>query len=67
MLLSETKALFAQKREREKHKTMFTKEQSQTEDGELQFALPRQPSCENTATCDALRLARWDAANGART
>jgi len=34
------------------------------EDGELQCALPRQPSCEYTTTFDALRFAGWDA--GAR-
>jgi len=29
-------------------------------------ALPRQPSCTNTVTFDALRLARWNAAKDAR-
>ena len=38
----------------------------QIEDGELQCALPQQPSCEYATSFDALRLTGWDAANGAR-
>jgi len=37
-----------------------------TQDGELERALPRPPSCEYNTTFDALQLTRWDTANGAR-
>jgi len=41
-------------------------EDVETQDGELKCALPWPPSCEYDTTFDALRLTRWDAANGAR-